>query len=251
MRLQAFTRYRITHKDRFPITRDAEVRRRQLFLIEQASNQSAGQTLTFVHLSYNITIPSSSHRLVGNMKWSTALSALPILFQGIAAMPHAARGSSPSPVKIQPGPGLPSLESLNLTVEDLLRRDFSGADNPTSLDRRQARQGCGSLFDTPTNTGLSDDALACINYLLALDTQDCAASPAERSIFCTSGNTVIQGVSQTGKTTQSWCKHVAEGARWIYNNCHAWDGNRNHVSGNAPAFGNGNMMVALYGIGSI
>jgi hypothetical protein len=85
----------------------------------------------------------------------------------------------PSTVTITPGPGLPSLESLNLTVADLLssevRPSVSGAGTGSSPSVRR-RYYCG-------NSGLGPHYLvnACYNYLQALGNTACVVSTYARS----------------------------------------------------------------------
>ncbi|OBT74002.1 hypothetical protein VF21_05977 [Pseudogymnoascus sp. 05NY08] len=146
------------------------------------------------------------------------------------------------------GPGLPSLESLNLTSEALyamgpieIPADYHiGEVKPMSKRHNPAPPACfyygGSLIDRAT-------MLSCINFLFAGGTNQCTISNGAPSAqWCNAGNVALYGLNWHNlPTVSSYCRDVAIGAQWVYNNCN-YD-NANQWGGWAYVNGNFDMIA--------
>ncbi|KAG2007991.1 hypothetical protein CC2G_013471 [Coprinopsis cinerea AmutBmut pab1-1] len=123
-------------------------------------------------------------------------------------------------LKIVPGPGLPSLESLNLTSRDLVVRAFERMERQRKLEL-EAEEDTSNLKDsqlekryTPTcsSTGSLSPYYAwfCFEYLHAIGGTTCAVPSAE-SRFCHSASNTGSDVAWWGwvngvsYTQSSWC----------------------------------------------
>lgn len=148
-------------------------------------------------------------------------------------------------ITIEPGPGLPSLESLNLTVADIVGR----------IEKRMSLEKRADWCQNPQQYPIGYyGAKACYEYLLGLDTTPCSlvqmANPGVwMNTFCTgSDNTggniaVIAGASVGGGYQSSYRKHVAHAVREVMVGC-PWSGNSNWIRrGEHKAYGNGNLIV--------
>lgn len=155
-----------------------------------------------------------------------ALAMLPVVLAGVIEYPE-----------VRPGPGLPSLESLGLTSEQLYNMP-----PPLTLDTKFSpffNPVCGP--DDKAYTSVKS-LIACMNYLQNLRTQDCVVPSGRVSVrFCSSGDAHINGVSITGRSESSHCQDVAKGALYVIDHCTRPD---ESCAGAAAAFGNGNLIVS-------
>ncbi|EAU89072.1 hypothetical protein CC1G_11912 [Coprinopsis cinerea okayama7 len=123
--------------------------------------------------------------------------------------------------EVTPGPGLPSLESLNLTSADLCKppEEFIASLGEVEEEPRLAKRytpWCGG-----SSVVTLSNALSCYNYLYALGDTACVVPPSG-SRFCTASGwlpAAWYGTSVDGTTTQSTCRDVARGGAWVINNC--------------------------------
>ncbi|KAG2005409.1 hypothetical protein CC2G_001814 [Coprinopsis cinerea AmutBmut pab1-1] len=127
---------------------------------------------------------------------------------------------------VVPGPGLPSLESLNLTSRDLVVRALDRIERHKEAQEDNERLGSLTKRYTPTCSWGQyisyANALVCFEYLHSIGGVTCAV-PSSGSRFChtVSGTDDVawhgrvNGVSYA----QSSCAHVADGGIWVLNNC--------------------------------
>ncbi|KAH8647883.1 hypothetical protein BX600DRAFT_518291 [Xylariales sp. PMI_506] len=144
-------------------------------------------------------------------------------------------------ISITPGPGLPSLESLGLTIEQI--------NDPNFISKR-AIEGAAALpvvprFDPICNNGLAADSIAggqaCVNYLYALGTTSCAITNYN-GVFCVASDGSKVGGSAIPGSAASFCSDVAIGGQWVIDNCNEGNG---YVEGSQAANGNGDLIVTL------
>ena len=134
-----------------------------------------------------------------------------------AAVPAAAQQSFPV---VKPGPGLPSLASLNLTSAGLYQSLIgpylcrpSAANNPITEKPAPLVYGPHTLatdFDPfcgggETEAGLVDDVIACFNYLEFLGQQACVV-PQGGVRFVTAGTAQVEGepYGTSGTVSSYW-----------------------------------------------
>ncbi|KAH9480985.1 hypothetical protein JR316_0005503 [Psilocybe cubensis] len=139
-----------------------------------------------------------------------------------------------------PGPGFPTLESLNLTSKDLytMKPPFN-----SSLNARSAN------FDAECFTFTTADisnTIACYNYLASIPNNACTV-PGDNVVFCTAGDASIGGsnLHQTAGAASSPCVDVSYAVQWIFTNCVDGSG---RVGGADAAFGNGDLVVGVYNV---
>ena len=160
---------------------------------------------------------------------------------------------APEQIQVVPGPGLPSLKSLNLTTVDLIQQAYLKLDsNPAgTLGRRAFCDNTGPL-------AYRLSAGACASYLEALGDTMCRVEPPYL-------NTVVMCSAQVGGSfdnfirvigsnylnafppaaVQSYCRHVALAVWYTEAACVA---NSNWMkSGQEFAYGNGNLAVRVIG----
>ncbi|KAG2003783.1 hypothetical protein CC2G_004361 [Coprinopsis cinerea AmutBmut pab1-1] len=211
-----------------------------------------------------------------SMFWKSSLAffaALSFAVRGVSSLPQttpesnderdvvnrilALLGTKEIP-EVVPGPNLPSLESLNLTSLDLYERalarfelarveDIPETEDKPSLTKRY----------TPTCNSVMIDrlrALACYEYLWALDTTACVVPPfGSRFCHTTHGSGDVAWWGSTDgigwDTTQSTCREVADGGVWVLNNCHTptWPYGLSQHEGTNAAWGNANLIVRIGG----
>ncbi|KAH9475652.1 hypothetical protein JR316_0011209 [Psilocybe cubensis] len=137
-----------------------------------------------------------------------------------------------------PGPGFPSLESLNLTSKDLYTMKPPTFD--LSLTSRSAEYDANCFTFTTADV---DNTIACFNYLVSIGNNACTV-PADNIAFCRAGDAAIGGsnLHQTSGAASSACKDVATAVQWIFTNCNV--GGR--VGGADAAYGNGDLVVGVY-----
>lgn len=135
------------------------------------------------------------------MIFATSLSVFALAmgaFQGVAALPVT------DYPEIIPGPGMPSLTSLNLTSADLHKRI------PVSNSILTKRvNSCGLEFgDSSTIQGWAGDGWACYNYLSNIPLVNCqiGAGIGTRQEWCRIGSIKVEGInnSQDGAPQSSY-----------------------------------------------
>ncbi|KAJ7271857.1 hypothetical protein C8J57DRAFT_1716049 [Mycena rebaudengoi] len=140
--------------------------------------------------------------------------------------------------EVIPGPGLPSLASLNLTSAELYQR-VPSPDIANGLERR-----FDLLCNQVPQCTLSD-ATACFNFLNALGHQACTVpDPFLANIkFCTAGgcNWYGSNFKPGGGHVSSFCD-VATGGATVLFACGQVNG---LVSGSNAANGNGDLVVTV------
>ncbi|RDL35472.1 uncharacterized protein BP5553_07403 [Venustampulla echinocandica] len=172
-----------------------------------------------------------------------ALLILQVLL-GLFAIALAAPVVEATLVEVIPGPGMPSLASLNLTSAQLYAMD------PLShgLDARGANieEKCFN-FDLAPRTQVS----ACKSYLTALGKTMCGVhAPAGvhgfYQAFCQAGKAMIYGANW-GPTdfAGSYCSDVALAIGYLLRDCGA---NGGDIAGQIAANGNGALLVSVVGV---
>jgi len=158
---------------------------------------------------------------------------------------------------IQPGPGLPSLESLGMTWAALIEprgpempvaaAAASGVADGDALERR----GLERRYTPTCKTGAADainynNGILCFNYLSGLGSTSCVVNSSAQ--FCVSGATRWQGWSQSGTWDSTTCKQVADGGRWVLDHCCNWVFNFGWINreGTNAAWNKENIIVRIY-----
>ena len=149
------------------------------------------------------------------MKAISVASALLPLSIFATAMPATAQQSFP---EVKPGPGLPSLASLNLTSAQLYQGDYQDLiilpvfplliipiEKPAHLSTGPST--LATDFDAfcgggENDAALVDDVIACFNYLTSLGHQECVV-PTSGVTLCTSGTAQVTGEVYDSSNTQS------------------------------------------------
>jgi len=150
-------------------------------------------------------------------------------------------------IEVFPGPGLPSLESLGLTSEQLNDPNFIYKSNAEMFNLQVTKFNVSSNFVPECNNNNAPDsydgAQACANYLWNLGKTMCVV-PYPTIVMCSASDySKIGGTCLiAGGSTQSYCSDVALGAQWVINNC--WTGS-GFIQGSQAANGNGNLIVTL------
>jgi len=146
---------------------------------------------------------------------------------------------------ITPGPGLPSLESLNLTWEQLVMPPAPAAAPAAAASATLERRYTPTCV---TNTEIwGNEALHCYNYLSGLGSTACVVNPSVQ--FCQNGSTRWHGRTQNNGWDSTTCKSVADGGRWVIDNCYWIDstwGTKRVREGTNAAWGKENIIVRLY-----
>ncbi|KAK7053661.1 hypothetical protein R3P38DRAFT_3170996 [Favolaschia claudopus] len=141
--------------------------------------------------------------------------------------------------EVIPGPGLPSLASLNLTSAELYQR-VPSPDVVKGLERRFSLI-CNNVQECSTS-----DASACFNYLNGLGHQACTVPNVylAGNTFCTAGGCHWYGSNwkEGGGLVSSYCSDVATGGAAIEFGCSQTNG---LVSGSNAANGNGDLVVTI------
>ncbi|KAH6634762.1 hypothetical protein B0J18DRAFT_30121 [Chaetomium sp. MPI-SDFR-AT-0129] len=87
------------------------------------------------------------------------------------------------------------------------------------------------------------DAVWCINYLATIGKQGQQCEVTTAANWCGHGTARLNGLTPVvGASTSSNCNDVARGGGYIMDACSRSDG---LVSGTAPAYGNGNLIVEI------
>ncbi|KAJ7222809.1 hypothetical protein C8J57DRAFT_1482253 [Mycena rebaudengoi] len=141
--------------------------------------------------------------------------------------------------EVIPGPGLPSLASLNITSAELYRTV------PTQDIKKSLARRFPLLCNEVPQCSIAD-ATACFNFLNALGHQACTVPGpvGGSSTFCTAGGCHWFGgnIKQGGGSVSSFCSDVATGGATIIFGCSQLNG---LVSGANAANGNGDLIVTI------
>ncbi|KAJ3495807.1 hypothetical protein NLG97_g3127 [Lecanicillium saksenae] len=154
--------------------------------------------------------------------------------QLLSLLPMALAGTVQYP-EVIPGPGLPSLESLGLTSEELWTKPFPEIEEGKLVARFEPFCSFPDRAYTSVN-----DLRACYNYLNALGSTACEIDPDHIVGMCSSGGATVYGASLVGHRTSSKCEDVAKGLLWVVQGCTRSD---QSCAGSAPAYGNGDLEV--------
>jgi len=168
-------------------------------------------------------------------------------FLGLVSLNSAMAAPKVYP-EVIPGPGLPSLASLNLTSAQLYEMEspevtLARAGGLTM--RAAAYTGrCGPADAAYTNV---NDIIACYNYLRSLGTRKCVTTNGiNGNQMCVSGQAQIVGESLVNsQTTASYCSDVAVGVLWVINSCTRPD---QSCAGSQAANGNGDLVAVAVNI---
>ncbi|KAG2007989.1 hypothetical protein CC2G_013470 [Coprinopsis cinerea AmutBmut pab1-1] len=163
------------------------------------------------------------------------------------------RAADTGELKIVPGPGLPSLESLNLTSKDLVVRALERLERLEEAEETNKELGALAKRYTPTcnysKQIFNVNAWFCYEYLHSIGGNTCAVSGSSR--FCHSvsgyGDVAWHGSVYGVSYTQSSCANVAEGGVWVLNNCKTWNPSTPDIQyeGTNAAWGNANLVVEV------
>ncbi|KAL6716107.1 hypothetical protein ACLMJK_005673 [Lecanora helva] len=116
-----------------------------------------------------------------------------------ATSPVIAQQSYP---EVKPGPGLPSLASLNVTSAQLYQAKPATLPTGRYALATEVNGLCGGVRDDPAPV---DDVIACFNYLTQLGHQACVVPPKTGVQFCEAGDASIEGEAyETDKTVSSY-----------------------------------------------
>lgn len=202
-----------------------------------------------------------------------ALLALPVTFSSIVCANPITTGEekislssileAPEHIQIVPGPGLPSLESFNITAVDLVKqaytelKDEAQSSNSTSTLQRRALicdngplayrlsvRACASYLETLGNTMCRVEAPAYPGQVPAVAM--CTAkigAPSENFIVVTGSNYYT---GNPPMAVQSYCRHVARTLGTIEAGC-AVNSNWMKSWSQEYAYGNGYLMVRVLG----
>ncbi|EAU89021.2 hypothetical protein CC1G_09990 [Coprinopsis cinerea okayama7 len=159
-------------------------------------------------------------------------------------------------IRVVPGPGLPSLESLNLTSRDLAVRALERIERLQEVAEDSKKLSNLTKRYTPTcetspnlNGGLG---FLCYEYLHSIGNTICAV-PATGSRFChtTGGSPDVawRGRVNWAFYAESSCANVAEGGLWVLNECRSywWAAPAWYAlhPGTHAALGNDNLVVEI------
>ncbi|EUC50783.1 hypothetical protein COCMIDRAFT_81103 [Bipolaris oryzae ATCC 44560] len=131
-----------------------------------------------------------------------------------------------------PGPGLPTLASLNLTTSDIINLPLSII-VPTG-PRKDPQ--CGPE-DAYTNV---DSLITCYKYIKRLGTEYCEFRLREVKTLCRIGGVGVVGIGIGKDVERSYCSDVALGLLTVIDGCTRPD---QSAAGFAAANGNGNIIV--------
>lgn len=182
------------------------------------------------------------------------IAAMVVSLAAALSTDSAAPTLDPSSITITPGPGMPSLESLNLTVADLLSTaaDFLNSDSRLVDRSLQTRRVICNLSSGSNDNYLAPmaSALACQLYLIQLNTHNCEAHTASSfcSISVAGSATEVWGSTAVNGYASSYCRDVAYAVGQVRGQCvvHTISG-KEVVRGSEFARGNGNLLVHLSG----
>lgn len=185
------------------------------------------------------------------------LFGLALIFRAQAVPVEGSTSSISRPV-VTPGKGMPSLQSLNLTNEDLYAGDFLDRYGHTipkrnaDFARRNTRSALTqrdvipSCIETGNFYGTRSNAIACRNYLISASPNACDV-PGTSTVLCTAGDTEIVGWNYFNDLdgVDEDCSDVAIGASWIIDNCSDCQSDSCPVEGEALANGSNDYVVYI------
>ncbi|KAH6879987.1 hypothetical protein BKA70DRAFT_1447599 [Coprinopsis sp. MPI-PUGE-AT-0042] len=169
------------------------------------------------------------------------------IYSGFIASAGALPAEATVLPEIIPGPGLPSLASLNLTSADLykpidrdtIKAHYASLGLPTTVSGLQKR---GECFPVSTR-GDVNFAMACHNYLFQQQQTSMGTFTAYNpgTTLCSASNVRISGWCNPGGPCPrySWAVHIAHAVWWSIEHCN-YNGN---VGGVETAYGNGDFYV--------
>ncbi|KAF4635090.1 hypothetical protein G7Y89_g3017 [Cudoniella acicularis] len=144
--------------------------------------------------------------------------------------------------EVIPGPGLPSLTSLNLTSEQLY----------TMTPKLVSRGLSAALYDPecreypcycPGGMAQVNDIIACYNYLNNLGSTNCGVMAYQaKSTMCASGTAKVDAMNNSPNLELPVivrCADAAAGVQYVYQTCN----NNGQARGSAAAWGNGYLIV--------
>ncbi|KAM0740123.1 hypothetical protein ACQRIT_005307 [Beauveria bassiana] len=161
-----------------------------------------------------------------------------ILLQTLPLVPAVLAGTVQYP-EVVPGPGLPSLESLGLTSEDLYKMEPASPGIFLAHLIPSIREIADKVADTEVNARASlapmfnpvcatdsraytavNNLNACERYLARIGLQDCTVPSNFKTVrYCFSGDADVNGVSITGRSlTSTWRGTTAAGSEAAFGN---------------------------------
>jgi hypothetical protein len=171
--------------------------------------------------------------------------------------------TNPDRLVINPGPGMPTLEELDIKVADFFKPEFRakhGLPDPRNKSPVQPSplEKLAKRFDPQCYPiGLSahiNAAYACRDYLNSLGSTPCEAySWTAPTTMCHSVYETYYECWTNGMTAYplnhavSACSDVARGMQWIIDSCLSNNPCRCGVTGINAAWGNGNLLVTIKG----
>ncbi|KAG2008106.1 hypothetical protein CC2G_013569 [Coprinopsis cinerea AmutBmut pab1-1] len=150
---------------------------------------------------------------------------------GAFALPQAAEAPEKASIRFEPGPGLPTLEELGLTIDDLLKPipEETLANITAEYAAMDSSEGSSLVkrYDPVCHSGYVNinDARGCYNYLNALGTTACTVHDSgsvwgSTTRMCVFGQAQVKGQCfPPNCPATSWCQHVAHGVAWTIANC--------------------------------
>ncbi|KAH6917841.1 hypothetical protein BKA70DRAFT_1393703 [Coprinopsis sp. MPI-PUGE-AT-0042] len=169
------------------------------------------------------------------------------VYGGLVASVGALPAEATEFPEVIPGPGLPSLASLNVTSAELykaidpnvLKGHYASLGLPSTISGLQKRGECFPI----SARGDINFAMACHNYLFlqqqTMITTETAYAPG--TDLCSAANVRVSGWCRLGAPCprSSWAYHVAHAIWWSIEQCN-YNGN---VGGVEYAYGNGDFHV--------
>ncbi len=165
-----------------------------------------------------------------------------------------------SHIGLSPGPGLPSLEELNITVYDLINPDFTSPRSASSTTTAALtnRDSSSAQFNPKcyhANTSTMGPAMLCQNYLNKIGSQTCLATrDTTWTYMCNatvgSAQAFVRGQPVPGfDEISSPCSDVARGMDWILELCVTarCAGDKCIVGGTNGVWGNGDFVIEIVG----
>jgi hypothetical protein len=195
---------------------------------------------------------------------ATAFFGLHVLAGVTQHQGHVRSNSALAPT-VTPGPGLPSLESLGITSENLYDEAWIAQNAPSVLNSTLLKPRSASSSSSPASplhrraswcsnsSAYMPSARACLAYLDRLGTTQCTTNvicPTRNpTIFCSSECFWIWGCGRAGRQPESsYCTHVASGGQVILRDCPPWNESTDYRGGGEDvAWGNGNLLVGIWG----
>lgn len=165
---------------------------------------------------------------------------------------------SANQIFIEPGPGLPSLESLGITPAELYAMTMEYSAELLASSKPVARfvDRCTTPSSHPHSQLAGwHNAVACGQYLDNLGTTPCVTSGGQGGVVMCKADGYPGEVSATVRgysigdpsiPRQSYCRDVASAVFWVVNHCpyHCYD-NKCGIGGEAAAYGNGDLTAGI------